>query len=168
MSIQEESRVTKSGGKGGRLKSGSSGRNRKEKQGGDEGESDSSSGEKVSFAGERNLSSRNKSNSSTSVKKLKKRRGIPVAPPKLPSSDSVLLPPSLFLTSGLRNKQGSANHSSDSGTFLLFLFHSFFIFFHSFSFFSSLLPLNSSFTDTFNKQLIFLVTHSSLVNRSRG
>ena len=123
MSIQEESRIAKSGGKGGRLKSSSSGRNRKDgsgKQGGDEGESDSSSGEKVSFAGERNLSSRNKagSNSSTSVKKLKKRRGIPVAPPKLPSSDSVVLPPSLFLTSGLRNKQSSANHSSDSGTHL--------------------------------------------------
>lgn len=69
------------------------------------GDSDSSS-EKVSFAGERKKVV-------TSVKKLKKRRGIPVAPPKLPSSDSVVLPPSLFLTSGLRNKQ--SNHSSDSG-----------------------------------------------------
>lgn len=91
----------------------SSGR-RKEVKGGEEGggvggESDSSSG-KVSFAGERKKNV-------TSVKKLKKRRGIPVAPPKLPSSDSVVLPPSLFLTSGLRHKQ--SNHSSDSGMLYL-------------------------------------------------
>lgn len=95
----------KSGKGGSRTKS--SGR-RKDVKGEEEDESDSSS-EKVSFAGERKKAV-------TSVKKLKKRRGIPVAPPKLPSSDSVVLPPSLFLTSGLRNKQ--SNHSSDSGMLL--------------------------------------------------
>lgn len=102
--IQDEIR-SKSGKENSRTKS--SGR-RKDVKGVEEvggGESDSSS-EKVSFAGERKKIV-------TSVKKLKKRRGIPVAPPKLPSSDSVVLPPSLFLTSGLRNKQ--PNHSSDSG-----------------------------------------------------
>lgn len=99
--IQEDLKLKS--GKGGGSRTKSSGRRKDAKA---EGESDSSS-EKVSFAGERKKTV-------TSVKKLKKRRGIPVAPPKLPSSDSVVPPPSLFLTSGLRNKQ--PNHSSDSGT----------------------------------------------------